>query len=297
MPHWDVQHDPKQSNGLLWVALGSSLWGTDTVLRRPLTGAFSSVQIVLLEHLILTAVLLPVWWRALRGLSRRQWAAILGIAWGGSALGTLFFTESIRIGNPTTTVLLQKTQPIVAVVLASIILRERFGGRRWLWLAVALAGTYLVSFGAVPPGRLVGGARLAALLALGAAALWGASTVLGRFLLQEIAFPSLTALRIVVAFPLLLVLAWLRPHAWPAVTANQVLFLVTLSLVPGLAALLIYYRGLRQTRASLAAVAELCFPATAALLNWIAFGAGVSKVQAGGFILLWIAILAIRRES
>jgi drug/metabolite transporter (DMT)-like permease len=66
-----------------------------------------------------------------------------------------------------------------------------------------------------------------------------------------------------------------------------------MALVPGLAALLIYYRGLRNTRASLAAVAELCFPATAALLNWIVLGAGVSFIQVAGFAWLWWAILAM----
>jgi len=125
---------------LVWVALGASLWGTDTVLRRPLTAVLSSTQIVLLEHLILTLVLLPVWWRAWRNLSARQWGAVLGIAWGGSALGTLFFTEAIRTGNPTTAVLLQKTQPVFAILLAKLVLREPLGGRLWIWLGIAMAG-------------------------------------------------------------------------------------------------------------------------------------------------------------
>lgn len=53
-----------RSRPLLWVALGASLWGTDTVLRRPLTAALGSTQIVLIEHLILAATLLPACWRA-----------------------------------------------------------------------------------------------------------------------------------------------------------------------------------------------------------------------------------------
>jgi drug/metabolite transporter, DME family len=278
---------------LLWVALGASLWGTDTVLRRPLTAALSSAQIVLLEHLILTAVLAPVWWRAWRGLRAAQWLAVLGIAWGGSALGTLFFTEAIRIGNPTTAVLLQKTQPVFAVLLAKLVLRERPSGRFWVWLGLALLAAYLVSFGAAPPAVLMQHAPPAAFLALGAAALWGASTVLGRFALRGIPFYSLTALRIVAAVPLLLLIASLQARAWPTLLAKQAVPLVAMALVPGLAALLIYYRGLRHTRASLAAVAELSFPATAALLNWTLLGAGVSAVQIAGFGLLWAAILAI----
>ena len=104
-----------------------------------------------------------------------------------------------------------------------------------------------------------------------------------------------TALRLAVALPLLLLLAWLRPLVWPAMDARQALSLLALALVPGLAALLLYYRGLRQTKASLAAVAELSFPATAALLNWVVLGMGVTAAQIAGFVLLWLAILSINR--
>ena len=218
-----------QRNGLLWVALGSSLWGTDTVLRRPLTASLSSYQIVFIEHLILTVILLPLWLRTFRSLTRVQWAAVLGIAWGGSALGTLLFTEAIRIGNPTTAVLLQKTQPIFVVLLARVALRERLGGRSWIWLFVALIAAYLVSFGATPPAALIHHVPAATLFALGAAALWGCSTVLGRFALQDISFQALTSLRIVGALPLLALLAWIEPHPWPALVPRQILSLVAMA--------------------------------------------------------------------
>jgi drug/metabolite transporter (DMT)-like permease len=280
-------------NGVLWVALGASLWGTDTVLRRPLTQVLSSYQIVFIEHLILTVILFPLWWRTFRTVTREQWAAVLGIAWGGSALGTVLFTEAIRIGNPTTAVLLQKTQPIFVVLLAKLVLRERLSARSWMWLAIAIVAAYLVSFGATPPSELIHHAPPATLMALGAAALWGASTVMGRFALRDIPFQALTSLRIVGALPLLALLVGVTPHAWPPFDVKQALSLVAMALVPGLAALLIYYRGLRNTRASLAAVAELSFPATAALLNWTVLGAGVSFVQIAGFAWLWAAILAM----
>ena len=277
----------------MWVALGASLWGVDTVLRLPLTAAFSSIQIVLIEHLILSLILLPTWWRARRGLSLRQWAAVLGIAWGGSALGSVLFTSAVRFGNPTTAVLLQKTQPVVAILLARAVLGERLRPRLWFWLAVALGAAYLVSFGATPPAALFGHFPRASLYALGAAALWGGSTVLGRFALREIPFPHLTALRIVTAAPLLAVLVSIQPDPWPVPTPVQMLMLLALAFIPGLAALLLYYHGLRHTKASHAAIAELSFPATAALLNWTLFGTGVTAVQIGGFGLLWAAILAM----
>ena len=199
------------------MALGASLWGTDTPLRRPLTAALSSTNIVLNEHLILSAVLLPVFWRARAEWSKlgpRQWGAITAIGWGGSGLATICFTEAIKIGNPTTAVLLQKTQPLFASLLAALLLAESLGRRFWACLALALVAGYLISVGdrpetlwhplqALKPERSV-----AALLALAAAALWGASTVLGRFLLQGLSFQMVTALRILMATPFLLAIAF-----------------------------------------------------------------------------------------
>jgi drug/metabolite transporter (DMT)-like permease len=281
----------------LWVALGATLWGTDTVFRRSLTAGLTSAQIVLLEHLMLTAALaIPLWrmrseWLA---LNRRQWGALLGIGWGGSALGTICFTEAIRIGNPTTAALLQKTQPIFAALLAWLLLGEKLGGRFWICLALALCGAYVVNFGVSAPGA--GIEREAALLAIAAAALWGASTVLGRFALRSLSFFALTALRIIVAAPFLIVLNG-APALAVSVNFRQVLSLVLLALVPGLLALSIYYRGLAAARASRAAVAELSFAATSTLLNWIFLGTRISPIQLTGFALLWIAILNLNRPG
>ncbi len=281
---------------LVWVAVGAGLWGVDTLLRRPLTGALASSQIVLIEHLILCVVLLPVLWRSRpqwRSLGPLQWGAVIGIAWGGSALGTVLFTEAIKTGNPTTAVLLQKIQPLLAALLARLLLAEPLGRRFWGCLGVALVAGYLVSFGArldvfQEPALLAPSG-----LALGAAALWAASTVLGRFALEGLSFTTLTTLRIFVATPFLLALAGLR---FAPVTSAQAVSLLLMALVPGLAALLLYYYGLRHTRASLAAVAELSFPATATLLNWVFLGARVSAVQLGGFLLLWSVILYLERR-
>jgi len=286
-----------ERRALLWVAFGASLWGTDTVLRRPLTASLTSAQIVLIEHLFLSVVLaVPLWWARSQwlALNRKQWAALLGIGWGGSALGTICFTEAIKIGNPTTAVLLQKTQPIFAALLAWRMLGEPLGRRFWICLSLGLCGAYVVNFGLAAPGAGIDGQ--AALLAMAAAALWGASTVLGRFILESLSFFTLTALRILVAMPLLIALNG-APALDVSLQFRQVAQLALLALVPGLLALLIYYRGLRHARASRAAVAELSFAGTATVLNWIFLGARTSAIQLAGFALLWAAILNLNKRG
>lgn len=292
---------------LLLVALGSALWGTDTVFRRPLTGFVSSLQLVLCEHLLLMFVFVPVciWHRKeLKALGVREWMALGWVSWGGSAIGLICFTEAIRIGNPTTAILLQKSQPLFAAILAAALLGERLRARFWMYLAAATGAVLVISFGDRPLAELAspavwrGAPKTSMLLALTAAVLWAGSTVLGRHLISRLSFPALTALRIVTAVPLLLALNIFAGN-WrlPSLGHGQLLALGWMAFVPGCCALLIYYRGLRHTPASLAAIAELSFPATAALLNWVFLGARFTVTQFAGFVLLYGIILLLRNEQ
>ena len=191
---------------VLLVAVGAAMWGTDGILRVPLLEVASPSQIVLLEHLVLLLYSVPavvLGWRFLRGLGAAQWIALLIIGWGGSALATLLFTTAFAVGNPTVVILLQKTQPLFAIALAAILLRERLGWAYWPCFAVAMVGAYPVSFGDLGPFRALGSAEaIAAALALGAALLWGSSTVLGRLVLKDMPFNTLTGARLLLAVPL-----------------------------------------------------------------------------------------------
>jgi drug/metabolite transporter (DMT)-like permease len=68
-----------------------------------------------------------------------------------------------------------------------------------------------------------------------------------------------------------------------------------MAVVPGFAGLMLYYRGLRQTPASQSTIAELAFPITASLLNWIVLGTQAGWIQILGFALVWIAIFKLSR--
>ena len=284
---------------VLLVAVGAAMWGTDAILRVPLLEVASPSQIVLLEHLVLLLFSVPavvLGWRFFRGLGAAQWVALLVIGWGGSAIATLLFTMAFAVGNPTVAILLQKTQPLFAIALAGILLRERLGWAYWPCFAVAMVGAYLISFGDLGAFAALGSAELlTAALALGAALLWGSSTVLGRLVLKDMPFYALTGARLLLAVPLLagIVVAQGAAGGLGAGFASEPGRVILLALIPGLLALLLYYRGLSGTRASYATLAELAFPATAVVLNWTFLGVGVSANQVLGFVLLWGAVFVL----
>lgn len=285
--------------GVFLVAIGASFWGTDAVLREPLVDDMSSTSIVLAEHLFLALYAIPILIRDrafFSQLRRFDWLAILIISWGGSGLATVLFTEGFARGNPTTVILLQKTQPLIVVLLAALLLRERLPRSYWPLFATALVGVYLVSFGTLDPFGNLGSDQLAAAgLAVGAAALWGASTVMGRFLLDRASFSTVTAARFFFALPFLAGLALYNGHLNMTFTGigdhPGRLFLI--ALIPGLLAMLIYYEGLSRTQASYATLAELAFPATAVVVNWYFLDATITALQAVGFVILWLSIAGL----
>ena len=286
------------------MAAGASLWGFDTVLRAPLTDSLPSSVIVFYEHALLTITFAPYLVIQRRRLARLRASSLwcsLWIGWGGSALGTICYTQAVKLGNPTSVVFLQKLQPLIAVVLAGCWLGERepLRARFWVRAGIALFGAYLISFGVGPAwGAFSNGEWVPALWAVGAASIWGSCTVVGRYVLPDLSPILLTALRVVSALPLLGVLALSSESTAgiPLPGSDQWARLTLMAVIPGILALLIYYRGLARTPASFATLGELCFPAAAAVLNWLFLGTAISLAQGLGVVVLWLAVLWPRRE-
>lgn len=260
------------------IFLAAMLWATDAPFRIHLTKELSSNFIVLGEHFIDALFVLPVLalgLRELKKLSAKDWLAVLVIAVGGSALASVAFTQAFHYVNPSVAILLQKLQPLIAIGLAAAILKENLSPKFWLWAILALFGAYLISFAGLKPqlfpGETLNPNLIGVGLALVAAVLWGASTVLGKFVLNKVNFKIMTSLRFVIAFVFLLLLNWQQktyPH-WAALTRTDLLFIVIIALASGVFSLFLYYRGLQDTKASVATLAELGFPMAAVLVNWL----------------------------
>lgn len=284
----------------LMVAFAAMLWGTDAVWRTDLLKTLTAPAIVFWEHVLLVSVTGWLIWtgrRTLASLDRFDWIALVVIGVGASALATVLFTNAFKLTNPTTVVLLQKTQPLVAISAAALLLREPLPARFWLLLPLCLVGTYLISFGSTKPLASLssaGDAPLGAAMALGAAFFWGMGTVLGRRLLARVSFPTLTALRFSTALPALGITVAIT--GWATPTASALPSLLFLALVAGLAGLLLYYRGLRGTPAAVATLCELSFPITALIVNAIFLDAGIAPRQVIGIALLWGGIALMRHR-
>ena len=280
----------------MFVALAAATWGSEGLFRRGLALELPAGVVVMMEHIILVLITFPLLLRALpvtKSFSIRDWLSLLIIGAGASALATVLFTQAFVYGDPNTPLLLQKLQPLFAIGGATLLLGEKLLPRFGFYLVASLVGAYLISF--PEPTDISIAAFTPAALALGAAALWGFGTVLGRHLTGKVEFASLTALRFAVGLPatIVIVLVQNQGDAISTIGGRDAFALLLLALVPGLLGLILYYRGLRETPASAATLAELTFPLSALAVNYLAFDASLVGSQWIGVVLLTAAIVAM----
>jgi drug/metabolite transporter (DMT)-like permease len=198
--------------------------------------------------------------------------------------------------------LLYLLQPVFGVGLARLILRERRKASFWPPAACALVGVYLIVFPQDPLSPFSSvqhGQALAALLVLGAVVLWASGTVFGRYSLGDVSFTTTAAMRFTLALPALLVLVLLDGGvgALGGYRAHQIPSFLGIALVPGLLAMLLYYRALSSTPASLATVAELAYPGALFLVFSlpppVGLGVPLHGVQIAGAVVLVIAVTTL----
>ncbi|WP_252365251.1 DMT family transporter [Saccharomonospora piscinae] len=275
------------------VAIAAGLWGTDGLLRLPLAEELPAATVVFWEHLIVAVVLLPFLPSALRALARcgpREWGAVLLIGGGASALATALFTAAFQTGDPVTPLVLQKFQPLFAMVAAFALLGERLRAGYLVFAMPALVGAWLLSFS--DPLDVEVSALRTALLALGAAALWAGGTVLGRFVSASLRPRDVTALRFTIGLPVAAVIVAAQGSPF-AVGWDNATGLVLLALVPGLLALSLYYVGMQATPAARATLAELAFPVTAAMISVTVLDADLTVTQWLGLVVVVCSITAL----
>jgi drug/metabolite transporter (DMT)-like permease len=279
------------------VAVAAALWGLDAWIRAPLAQSTKVATIVFGEHVVLVALTLPFLAAALTTVVRLGWRHVLAamvIGAGSSAVATILFTEVFaKYHDFVTPVVLQKVQPVIAIVFAAVMLGERPRRTFVFYLVPALVGTWLMGV-QHPFHPTVHGMR-PTFYALGAATLWALGTVLGRYLARDMRFEHVATLRFVFGLAGSAV-ALLVLGAPAFASRHDTFWIAVLALVTGFVALGLYYYGLQRTPAVAATIAELAFPVSATLVLYFKFGQAPTHLQWVGLALtsLVVALLPAR---
>ena len=294
--------------GAIAVALSAMLWGVDGILLTPQLYNLDTAFVVFVIHFfpfLLMNFFFFREYRHLRTMTRSDLIYFLLIALFGGALGTLAIVKSLfllHFNNLSVIVLLQKLQPVFAVILARIILKERIKRHFAFWASIALVAGYFLTFGWALPDFSTEGITTvyAALLSLLAAFSFGSSTVFSKKILGNYSFVSSTFFRYGFTTLIMLVIVLLTGHIcdFGMITQHNWLFIALIGLTTGSGAIFLYYYGLRNVRASLSTFLELMYPITAVVLDFLVNKTVYSPVQwVAAFVMLFAIVMLNRSEK
>ena len=284
------------------VVIAASLWGIDGIVLRPTLYSLPVPLVVLIESGIVALLLSPIFFRKfaeIKTLSKRDWISFFGVGLLGGAIGTMAITKAlfyVNFVNLSVVILIQKLQPVFALGLAALLLKERLPKIFFLWAGLAITGAYFMTFGLALPNFSTGDKTIvAAALSLIAAFSFGSSTVLSKLALKNAGFELGTYLRFLISAVIMLIIA----SAFGDVTkigevssAQWGIFLL-IAFTTGGAAIFLYYFGLKKISASVATICELAFPLTAVVLDYIVRGTILTLIQWLGVAILIFSIIKV----
>jgi drug/metabolite transporter (DMT)-like permease len=292
------------------VGLGAALWGTESAWRIPLNELFDADVIVFWEHVLILLMFLPILLPnlgELRKIDIRTWGFLIFSGFAGSAVGTIFYTLALKHGNPTVVNVILNIQPVISTLGAVLVFGDRLARWFFLYAAIAIfAGVVLLIERPelIPISFQEAGLTLGTGYALTCTFFWGGSTVAGRGVMMGMPLKLASAMRIVVglACMTLILLTYRKLNGvalWPAAAQTHavkaIILLFFLASISGGIPLLIYFEGLRLTRASTAGYFEMMQTLAAVCITWGFFHAALNWYQVLAGIVLIVAVAMVQR--
>ncbi len=288
----------------LFIIIAASLWGVDGIVFRPALYTLPVGLVVFVESTIVSVILLPVLYRfrhELRNLTREEIFSFLGVAFFGGALGTMAITKAlfyVSYVNLSIVILIQKFQPLFAISLAAVLLKEKLPKIFFVWAGLAIIGSYFLTFGfSSPVFSLENKTLIAVLYSLLAAFSFGFSTVLSKKGIKNISHTTATVIRFYfTSLIMLFVLMGTGDYsAFGLITQKQIMIFIAIAFSTGGLAIYLYYIGLKYVSASESTILELAFPVTAIFLEYLIHGKLLNLPQWIGAVILIYSIYKITR--
>ena len=286
------------------VICAALLWSVDALLRQSLY-TISPLLVITLEQGIGALIFLPLlkkFWPEIKKLGQSGWISILWVSLLGGICGTYFYTKALSyVGyiDLSVVVLLQKFQPVFAMSLAAIILKEKLSKRYMILAMMAIIGGYFITFGNNSLPDWDDNSLIAALFALLAAFCWGSSTAIAKKALVSLHYSAVTGLRLAITtlISLKMIIIFNFDILNIDISLNQWRMIIIIVLSSGTLALFIYYYGLNKLPASHTTLFELFWPLSAVIIDWIRDGEPLAFMQLLGAAFLLLSTTLLTQEN
>lgn len=288
--------------GTIAISISAILWGFDGVVLTPRLNNLSVTWVVFILHavpFIIMNLFLFKQYTNLKTFIKQDYILFLLVAIFGGALGTISIVKALFLVNfhqLSVVVLLQKLQPIFAIVLAAVLLKEKIKKNFAIWASIAIVASYFLTFGfSAPSISMDDNTLMAAFYAILAAFSFGSSTVFSKKILMNHNFVTATFFRYGTTSLILLIFVLLTgsfSQLEVTTNTNWIYFLI-IGTTTGSGAIFIYYYGLRRVKAIVATISELLFPISAILFDYIFNGSMLSPVQFASAAIMVFAIIKL----
>lgn len=288
--------------GTIAISIAAIMWGFDGVVLTPRLGNLSVSWVVFVLHafpFLIMNLFLFKQYSNLKSFVKQDYLLFIFVSLFGGVLGTMSIVKALFLVNfnhLTVVVLLQKLQPIFAIILASIILKEKIKRNFAWWASIAIFASYFLTFGfALPNIHMDNTTIKAAGYALLAAFSFGSSTVFSKKILLNHNFVTATFFRYGVTsiITLIIVLIVGSFDQIKVTTPDNWFYITLIGITTGSGAIFIYYYGLKRVKAIFATISELLFPISAILFDYLINGSMLSPIQIISAAIMVFALIKI----
>lgn len=292
--------------GSIAVGFSAILWGFDGVVLTPQLFRLDPLYVVFVLHLVPFLIMNLFLWREylfLRLMTTQDLVFFILVSLFGGAIGTLAIVKALfllNFNNLSIVVLLQKLQPVFAITLAHLLLREPLRKNFLLYASMAIIGGYFLTFEfSLPDFQTGSNTALAALLAIVAAFSFGSSTVFSKKVVTNYHFVTSTFYRYGFTSLIMLVVMLLFGNLGDFFQTSQRewFFIFLIGITTGSGAIFLYYYGLRKVKAIVATISELLFPISAVLFDFLINGTRLSVIQWLAAAVMVFAIIKLNKNQ
>lgn len=279
---------------LLWTFAALLSWGVWAVLSKVLGDALSPGLSQAISTLGLLPILIPL---AVSKESSLRSAPRIGLAWaflGGiiSSLGNIAYYAALSGGAKAAAVVpLTALYPVVTILTAAIVLRERLNGIQSLGLLLSFVAIWL--FNIQDEGSLL---SRHVLLALPPIVLWGVSGFLQKLATNHL--PARTAALVYLGAFLPVALFLALRETWPASLAARTWTLaLALGFFLGFGNLAVLTAFARGGKASVIAPLGSLYPVVSVPIAVLLLGETVGKRESIGILFALVSVVALAMET
>ena len=239
----------EQIIGIGLVNLATITWATNMALGRWLRDDVGPLTLAAARFLIASLLFVALLQRRPaeeRRLGRDRWL-LLGMALSGVAIFAPTLYLGLRFTTAVNATLINGFGPLITGLLATLLIREPMSGRQVTGAIVGLVGVIaLISGGSLAFWQAMRG-NVGDLIVLGAVALWGLYSVLGRQVMRHRSALSATAFSAFLGLPLLLLAAAWEVQTFPvSLRPELVLAILYIGIAPTVIGFLSWNSGVRH---------------------------------------------------